>query len=89
MLHTANGPESSEGEHNRKGTWASAQVYWQHVLKVVGQALALLREHVEVTKVDIGGVVVVVRGWAFRQLQALEILLRTVSKALTLMMGGG
>ena len=63
----------SEGEHSKKGTWASAQVYWQHGSKVVGQAEALLRVHVEVTKVDVG-VEVVVGGFVVRQLQALEIL---------------
>lgn len=43
---------------------------WQHGSKVVGQALALLRVQVEVTKVEMG--VVVVLG-VVKQLQALEM----------------
>ncbi|KAI4166827.1 MAG: hypothetical protein LQ343_007728 [Gyalolechia ehrenbergii] len=47
-----------------------SRVNWQHGSKVVGQALALLRVQVEVTKVEMG--VVVVLG-VVKQLQALEM----------------
>ena len=43
----------SEGEQTSKGTWATEQVYLQQGSTVVGQALALLREQVEVANVEV------------------------------------
>jgi len=69
----------SVSEQMSNGTCASAQRYAQHFVAGVGQAEALLREHVdavEVVRVDVG-VVVVGRGVVVvRQLQALEIFCR-------------
>lgn len=82
LLQTSNWPDVSEGEQIWNGTWATAQRYWQQGLTGVGQALALLREQVEVTneKVELFVVVaaVVVGGggggvWVSRHLQALLI----------------
>ena len=80
---TSNCPDVFDGEQMRKGTWATAQIYWQHgFTAAVGQALALLREHVEVMNeemellVGVGVVVGGGGGWVVlvsRQLQALEI----------------
>ena len=65
----------SFGLHTSNGTCASPQIYLQQGLNGVGQAAILLREHVEVLKVEVGVVHV---GFGFdveeiRQLQALEI----------------
>lgn len=84
LLHTSNCPDVSEGEQIRNGTCATAQRYWQHGLTVaVGQALALLREHVEVMNEEVELLVVVAAvvvggggSWVVlvsRQLQALLI----------------
>lgn len=84
LLQTSNCPDVSEGEQIRKGTCATAQRYWQHGLTAaVGQALALLREHVEVMNEEVELFVVVAAvvvggggSWLVlvsRQLQALLI----------------
>ena len=83
LLHFSSSPLVLVSEQIRNGTCATEQIYAQHLVAGVGQAEALLREHVdtvEVDRVEVGrvvvgvevivGVVVVV----VRQLQALEIL---------------
>ena len=61
-------PVVSFGLHTLNGTCASPQIYLQHGVYAVGHAAMLLREQVEVLKVDVGV------GLAVRQEQAEEIL---------------
>ena len=67
----ANCPVVSFGLHTSNGTCASPHLNLQQGLKGVGQAAMLLREQVEVLKVEVGLVEVEVE---VMQLQALEIL---------------